>query len=94
MFHQLLTPVGDNLLLSFLVAAVPIAVVLVMLGILRRPAWQASATGLLVALIGAVDVSSDQRKPSEKVAQAEVQQRVAQRMPLNAGVIDASRRSD
>ncbi|WP_237476763.1 L-lactate permease [Lichenibacterium dinghuense] len=51
MFHQLLTPVGDNLLLSFLVAAVPIAVVLVMLGILRRPAWQASATGLLVALI-------------------------------------------
>ena len=32
MFHQLLTPVGDNLALSFVVAAAPIAVVLVMLG--------------------------------------------------------------
>ena len=50
MFNQLLTPVGDNLFLSFLVAAVPIAVVLVLLGILRRPAWQASAAGLVVAL--------------------------------------------
>ena len=51
MFSQLLTPVGGNLALSFLVAAVPIAVVLLMLGILRRPAYQASAAGLLVALV-------------------------------------------
>jgi len=50
-FNQLLTPVGDNLLLSFLVAAVPIATVLVMLGILRRPAWQASGVGLVVAFV-------------------------------------------
>jgi len=42
MFHQLLTPVADNLALSFAVAAVPVAVVLVMLGVLRRPAWEAS----------------------------------------------------
>ncbi len=49
MFHQLLTPVGDSLPLSFLVAAIPIAVVLVLLGILRRPAWQASGAGLVVA---------------------------------------------
>jgi lactate permease len=54
MFHQLLTPVGDNLLLSFIVASAPIAVVLVMLGVLRRPAWQASAAGLVVGLIIAV----------------------------------------
>ncbi|MDB5458719.1 MAG: glcA [Caulobacteraceae bacterium] len=54
MFHQLLTPVGDNLLLSFLVAAVPIAVVLALLGVARRPAWQASAAGLVVALAIAV----------------------------------------
>jgi lactate permease len=54
MFHQLLTPVGDNLLLSFIVAAVPIAVVLALLGVARRPAWQASAAGLVVALIIAV----------------------------------------
>jgi len=40
MFHQLLTPVGESLLLSFVVAAVPIATVLVLLGIVRRPAWK------------------------------------------------------
>ena len=54
MFHQLLTPVGDSLLLSFLVAVLPIAVVLVLLGVLRRPAWQASLAGLVVAFVIAV----------------------------------------
>jgi lactate permease len=54
MFHQLLTPVGDSLALSFLVAVLPIVVVLVMLGVLRRPAWQASLAGLVVGLIIAV----------------------------------------
>ena len=54
MFNQLLTPVGGNLALSFLVAAVPIVTVLVMLGILRRPAYQASAAGLVVALAIAI----------------------------------------
>jgi lactate permease len=51
MFHQLLTPVGGSLGLSFVVAAVPIAVVLVMLGVLRRPAWQSSLGGLITALV-------------------------------------------
>ena len=54
MFHQLLTPIGDSLTLSFLVAAVPIAVVLVLLGVLRRPAWQSSLAGLASALLIAV----------------------------------------
>ena len=54
MFHQLLTPIGDSLTLSFLVAAVPIAVVLVLLGVLRRPAWQSSLAGLASALVIAV----------------------------------------
>ncbi len=54
MFRQLLTPVGDSLALSFLVAVLPIALVLVMLGVLRRPAWQASLGGLLLALAIAV----------------------------------------
>lgn len=54
MFHQLLRPVADNLALSFVVAAVPIVVVLVMLGVLRRPAWQASLGGLVVAFLIAV----------------------------------------
>jgi lactate permease len=51
MFHQLLTPVGDSLALSFLVAILPIATVLVLLGILKRPAWQAALAGLVVGLL-------------------------------------------
>jgi len=54
MFRQLLTPVGDSLGLSFLVAVLPIVAVLVLLGVLRRPAWQAALAGLLVGLIIAV----------------------------------------
>jgi lactate permease len=50
MFAQLLTPVAASLPLSFLVASLPVAVVLVTLGLLRRPAWQASLAGLIVAL--------------------------------------------
>ena len=54
MFQQLLTPVGNSLPLSFLVAAIPIIVVLVMLGVLRRPAWQSSLAGVISALVIAV----------------------------------------
>ena len=50
MFHQLLTPVGNSLALSFLVAILPIATVLILLGICKRPAWQAAAAGLVVGL--------------------------------------------
>ena len=35
MFQQLLTPVGDSLGLSFIVAILPIVAVLVLLGVLR-----------------------------------------------------------
>jgi lactate permease len=56
MFHQLLTPVGDSLALSFLVAILPIATVLVLLGILKRPAWHAALAGLLVGLLIAATV--------------------------------------
>ena len=51
MFSQLLTPVADSLPASFAVAVIPIAVVLIMLGVLRRPAWQASLAGLAAALL-------------------------------------------
>ncbi|MGI4943628.1 MAG: L-lactate permease [Janthinobacterium lividum] len=54
MFHQLVTPVADSLPLSFLVAALPIVTVLVMLGVLRRPAWQSSLGGLVVGIAVAV----------------------------------------
>ena len=54
MFQQLLTPVSDSLSLSFLVAVLPVVAVLVLLGVFRRPAWQAALAGLVVALIVSV----------------------------------------
>jgi lactate permease len=54
MFHQQLTPVANSLGLSCLVAAIPVLTVLLLLGVLRRPAWQAASAGLLLALIIAV----------------------------------------
>ncbi|SPB17642.1 L-lactate transporter [Caballeronia novacaledonica] len=54
MFHQLLTPIAHSLFASFIVAALPIILVLVLLGWARRPAWQASLAGLILALVIAV----------------------------------------
>jgi lactate permease len=56
MFQQLLTPVGGSLTLSFLVAILPVATVLVLLGIMKRPAWQAALGGLVVGLLIAATV--------------------------------------
>ncbi|HXS90141.1 MAG TPA: L-lactate permease [Steroidobacteraceae bacterium] len=56
MFHQLVTPVGGSLIWSCLVASIPIAAVLVLLGVFRRPAWQASSAGLAAALVLAIYV--------------------------------------
>ena len=54
MFAQLVSPVGGNLALSSLVAALPVLAVLLLLGALRRPAWQAALAGLLVGLVVSV----------------------------------------
>ncbi len=54
MFHQLLTPVDNSLALSFVVAALPVLTMVILLGLLRRPAWQAALLGLIVAIIVAV----------------------------------------
>jgi len=54
MFHQLLTPVGGSLALSFSVAALPVVAVVLLLGVLRRPAWQAALAGLIVGFVVAV----------------------------------------
>ena len=51
MFHQLLTPVGGSLGLSFLVALLPIVTVLALLGLFKRPAWLAALAGLVVAFL-------------------------------------------
>lgn len=54
MFHRVLYPIGGSSLSSFLVGLLPIAVVLVLMGVLRRPAWQAALGGLIVGLLVAV----------------------------------------
>src|SRR5271155_3097775 len=56
MFQQLMTPVAGSLGLSFIVASLPILAVLVGLGVLRRPAWEASLGGLVVAFVIAVGI--------------------------------------
>src|SRR5918912_4151842 len=55
-FCQPLEPVAGNLFLSFVVGFIPILVVLILLGALRRPAWQAALAGLVVGFIIAVVV--------------------------------------
>jgi lactate permease len=50
MFHQELTPVADSLPLSALLALSPVAAVLLLLGVLKRPAWEAALVGLALAL--------------------------------------------
>ncbi|MEO8256402.1 MAG: lactate permease LctP family transporter [Acidobacteriota bacterium] len=56
MWQHNYTPVGGSLALSALLAAIPIVVLFVMLGVLRKPAWMAAVSAvvsaLLVALLG------------------------------------------
>jgi L-lactate transport len=51
MWPQHYTPVGDNLWLSALVAAIPIFTLLFLLGVQRKPAWMASLAGLAAATL-------------------------------------------
>ena len=53
MWQQNYTPIGDSLALSAPVAALPIVVLLIMLGVFRNPAWMAGLAGLaIVSLTG------------------------------------------
>ena len=56
MWPQNYTPVGGSLGVSTLVAAVPIFVLLFLLGVLRKPAWLASLYGLAAAAAVALGV--------------------------------------
>src|SRR5687768_3257697 len=49
-------PVGGSLGVSAVVAAIPILVLFVMLGVLRKPAWMAALSALVSALIVALTV--------------------------------------
>ena len=56
MWQQDYLPVANSLGWSALAAAVPIFVLLVLIGVLRRPAWIAGLCGLAAAFIVAVGV--------------------------------------
>src|SRR5215831_14191869 len=51
MWQQNYTPIGNSLVLSALVAAIPIFVLLFLIGIRRKPAWIASLSGLGATII-------------------------------------------
>src|SRR3954454_12691219 len=56
MWEQTYTPVGGSLALSTLVAALPIFTLLLLLGVMRKPAWMASVAGLGAAVLVAAGV--------------------------------------
>jgi L-lactate transport len=56
MWQQTYTPIANSLALSALFAAIPIFTLLLLLGVLRKPAWMASLAGLGAAVIVAVGV--------------------------------------
>src|SRR5687768_2534194 len=51
MWPQNYTPIGDSVMVSAFVAALPVFVVLVLLGIFRKPAWIAALSGLAAAAL-------------------------------------------
>src|SRR3979411_649808 len=50
-FHRVYQPVGDGLLLSALVAGLPLYVLFVMLAVLRLPAWICAISAMLTAFV-------------------------------------------
>jgi len=56
MWPQNYTPVGGSLGVSTLIAAVPVFVLLLLLGVMRKPAWLASLVGLGAAALVALGV--------------------------------------
>jgi lactate permease len=56
MWTQVYAPLGGSLGLSAIAAAIPIIVLFIMLGALRKPAWVAASTALLSAFIVAIAV--------------------------------------
>jgi len=56
MWEQNYLPVADSLGFSALLAAVPIFVLLILIGVLRKPAWVAALSGLGAAIVVAIGV--------------------------------------
>ena len=53
-FHQTYQPIGDNIVLSAIVAGVPLYVLFTLLAVFRRPAWQAALAAVVTAAVLAV----------------------------------------
>ena len=56
MWQQNYLPLGDSLALSTLAAAIPIFVLLLLIGVLRKPAWIAGISGLGAGLVVAIGI--------------------------------------
>jgi lactate permease len=56
MWTQVYAPIGGSLGLSAIAAAVPIIALVIMLGVLRKPAWAAASTALVSAFVVAIAV--------------------------------------
>src|SRR5579864_9229566 len=56
MWQHNYTPVGGSLMASALVAALPVFVLFLMLGVLRKPAWMSALAALISALVVALGV--------------------------------------
>src|SRR3979411_3457681 len=50
-FHQGYQPLRDNILISAIVAGIPLYLLFVMLAVLRQPAWLSALTAMLAAAI-------------------------------------------
>ena len=56
MWPQNYDPVGGSLQLSALIAMLPVFVVLILLGVFRRPSWVAAMAGFFTAFVTSVAV--------------------------------------
>ena len=56
MWQQVYLPVANSLTLSALTAAIPIFVLLTLIGIMRRPPWVAAIAGLATSAVVAIGV--------------------------------------
>jgi lactate permease len=56
MWQQIYLPVANNLALSALTAAIPILVLLLLIGVMRKPPWVAALAGLGTSIVIAISV--------------------------------------
>src|SRR2546421_10609327 len=72
-FHQVYQPLGGSILLSAIVAGIPLYILFAMLAVLRLPAWMSALTAMLsaavlAALVWGMPVGLDASAPTEGIA--------------------------